>query len=251
MTAATVRLLPPAPPPDASPARVPDLYCFPHAGGGVPTFLPWNTALGGQARVHAVGYPEPVPGSSRGITAVASAIADRLRPGPGAIFLGHSMGSLVAFETVRELHRRGVRGPQVLVVAAHAAPHLAAQRPPLHTLASGPFWLEVSALGGTPPEVLRSPELRQATEPRLRADFAACETYRFASGPPLSCRVLAYAGADDPQATPTAMQAWRLHTLGGFAHTIRPGGHFFLHDDPRGLLEDVMANIATPVRGRR
>ncbi|MCZ4101603.1 thioesterase [Streptomyces sp. So13.3] len=251
MTAATVRLLPPAQAQDASVHPVPDLYCFPHAGGGVPTFLPWNTALAGQVRVHAVGYPDPAPGGARSITAVASAIADRLRPGPGAIFLGHSMGSLVAFETVRELHRRGVRGPQVLVVAAHAAPHLARQRPPVHTLASGSFWQEVGALGGTPPEVLRSPELRLATEPRLRADFAACETYRFTSGPPLSCRVLAYAGADDPQAGPAAMQAWQLHTLGGFSLATRPGDHFFLHDDPIGLVQDVLAHAETPPWDRR
>ncbi|MEU2233384.1 thioesterase II family protein [Streptomyces vietnamensis] len=222
--------------------RPPALYCFPHAGGGAASFRTWQEALGRMAEVRTVA--PPVGRGARTVQELASLAADRLvRVEPGDVFLGHSMGALVAFETVRELVRRGRPSPAALVVVAHRAPHAARGLPPISGLPSEAFWAEVEAMGGTPDEVLAREELRTATEPRLRADFAACESYRFLPGPPLPCRVMGYVGSSDRQATATSMQPWRMHTLDGFSLTERPGGHFFLHEDPRGVVSDVLRQV--------
>lgn len=225
----------------------PRLYCFPHAGGGASTFRSWREPLEGLAEVRTLAAPAPSERSAdaRTVQYLAALAADRVDPEPGNIFLGHSMGALVAFETVRELVRRGRSAPAALVVVAHAAPHLPRARSSLHALPSDRFWREVGELGGTPEEVLARPELREATEPRLRADFAAGETYRFTPGPPLTCDILSYVGNSDTQADVDSMRPWRMHTLGGFSLTERRGGHFFLHEDPRGVLTDVLLRLRT------
>ncbi|MER8043665.1 alpha/beta fold hydrolase [Streptomyces sp. NPDC094032] len=219
----------------------PALYCFPHAGGGAASFRLWQEAVGPLARVRTVAPPPPAGRPGASVRELAVLAADRLgRLDPGAVLLGHSMGALVAFETVRELVRRGRPSPAALVVVAHAAPHAPRARAAISALPSDAFWAEVEAMGGTSDEVLARPELRAATEPRLRADFAACEAYRFAPGPPLPCRVIGYVGSSDRQASAASMQPWRMHTLDGFSLTERPGGHFFLHEEPREVVADAL-----------
>ncbi|MFE6156207.1 thioesterase II family protein [Streptomyces sp. NPDC057889] len=247
---ATVRTVPAPASSRRSAGAVCDVYCFPHAGGSIATFHAWGDALGERARVHAVSYPANSVAGGFTISSAAASIADRLRPGKRSIFLGHSMGCLVAFETIRELERRGVPGPAALIVAAHAAPHLPAPKAPIHALPSPQFWSQVVAMGGTPPDVLASQELMDAVEPRLRTDFAACETYRFVPGPPLNCDIHAFAGGSDHQATAEMMTSWQLHTLGGFSLDIRAGGHFFLHTDPLAVVSQALDEVSG-TRGQR
>ncbi len=220
-----------------------DLYCFPYAGGGPSAFRHWTSLLPDAVRVHVVCYP--TAGPRRSIIEIARRAADNLvhREAPYAFF-GHSMGALVAFEVARELRRRARAEPRCLLVSGHAAPHLPPVRAPIHALPSEDFWLQVESLGGIPPEIVRHEELRGLREHALRADFAACETYEYQPDHPLTCDLVAYAGADDREAPPATVASWRMHTLGTFTSRVLPGGHFFIEEQRTRLLADLADRLS-------
>lgn len=82
-------------------------------------------------------------------------------------------------------------------------------------------------------------ELLNLVLPTIRADYAAIETYRFDSAPPLSCDITAMVGDSDPKASVDDVAAWSQHTLGRFDLRIFPGGHFYLEDSRAGVLDMV------------
>lgn len=226
-----------------------DLCCFPPAGGGPLTFAAWTKLMPPETMLRAAAYPlteedEKAPNAKRSIQQIAFDLADQLPRASGErVFLGHSMGALVAFELIRELHRRGEREPELLAVAGHAAPEMPPRHSPWHRLPSDQLWDRVAELGGTRQEVLADQDLRSALEPRMRADFAACETYEFRPGRPLHCDVLAFAGDRDSEAPPDSVEAWRNHTLGSFYSTVYPAGHFFINTHAEHIIETLTAHL--------
>ncbi|MGH3328967.1 MAG: thioesterase II family protein, partial [Streptomycetales bacterium] len=76
-------------------------------------------------------------------------------------------------------------------------------------------------------EIAHDPDMKQLLLPAIRADFTACEHYRYRPDRPLSIPVWAFAGAGDTEVQPTQMLGWGDETTGNFRHTVLPGGHFF------------------------
>jgi surfactin synthase thioesterase subunit len=152
-----------------------------------------------------------------------------------AALVGHSMGALVAFELARELRRRQWAMPAGLILSGARAPQfLRDDEPPWrHDLPTEQLLDVLRSLGGTPPEVLDSPELIDLVLPALRADFKICETYRYISEPPLSASLMVLFGEEDEEVRPDHVAAWRLHTTGEFSVRGFLGDHFFI--DRNGL----------------
>jgi medium-chain acyl-[acyl-carrier-protein] hydrolase len=111
--------------------------------------------------------------------------------------------------------------------------------PETYNLPEPEFIESVLNLNGTPPEVLRNPELRQLVLPTLRADFTVCETYRFGGGSPLGCPITAFGGLRDRIAR-ERLEAWREQTTSAFELRMFPGDHFFINTG----LPSVLAVIA-------
>ncbi|WP_223206494.1 thioesterase II family protein [Streptomyces xanthii] len=229
------------------------LFCFAHAGGGSSFFHPWREALGPGVDVR----PVVLPGRER-----RSRQASHTRMGPLVeeltaelagqldrpyVLFGHSLGSIVAYETARALLERGSRPPSALLVSGRRGPFVPDTRPPVHNLPEDAFLTEVSRLGGTPPELLRQRELVRHFLPPLRADHEINETYRPTRlpGPALTCPVFAFTGAADPLADPHAVARWREVTSGDFRLRVFPGDHFYL----KGAPEDLMTALRTALSG--
>lgn len=178
---------------------------------------------GREARIH----EPPV----RELRALVCGIADAIEPmvdRPYAL-LGHSMGSWVALELARELRRRGVRSPALLIVAASPAPHRPRSGQLLHRLPDDEFVTEMSRqFDGIPLVVRSNAELLKLLLPAMRADMELLETYEYAEEPPLETDILAFGGTEDRAVSATALADWRSHTTGQFATRLFPGGHFFL-----------------------
>jgi medium-chain acyl-[acyl-carrier-protein] hydrolase len=140
---------------------------------------------------------------------------------------GHSLGALVAFETLREIRRRGDTEPVRLIVSGCVAPHLRYDDGPPVTGMSQQRLVEMLAeLGGTPAMLLADPELLQLVLPAIRADFSVKESYQYRSEAPLTVPITVLASTDDPRAPGPAQQAWREQTLAGCAVHTLAGGHF-------------------------
>lgn len=211
------------------------IFCFSYAGGGASVFRGLAKSLPPGFEVFAVQLPgredryrEP-PLTS--IKAIAAALLPELRPHmtvPFAFF-GHSMGTLVAFELMREIRRHhGTPHPTHVFVSGRRAPHLPGRRRDLHALPDAEFWSEVGKLEGTPAEVLEDRELKDLVEPVLRADFQACETYACDAEPPLDVPMTALGGATDGDTTQEELELWREHTTRFGGVRVLPGHHFYL-----------------------
>nr|WP_308219657.1 thioesterase domain-containing protein [Azospirillum argentinense] len=91
------------------------------------------------------------------------------------------------------------------------------------------FRARLAALGGTPPEVLACDDLMELMLPMLRADFAMSDAFLEPDPPPLPVPILAFAGAEDTEATVEEVAGWERLAGAGFSLRTLSGGHFFLH----------------------
>lgn len=224
------------------------LFCFPHAGGGASLYREWIRQAPGQ--VYAIQLPgrenrirEPLLYSLEEIAAQA---AEAIMPHTGApyAFFGHSLGARTAFETIREIRRRGGAMPVHFFVSGSPPPEYREPHP-LHNLDDESFVQELRRFqGGTPEEVLQDRELMAFFLPLLRADFTVDETYECKPEAPLSMPITAFCGESDTEASPQQMRAWQAHTSAPFALHSLPGGHFFLTDANNRMVERLKGILA-------
>ncbi|WP_299612634.1 alpha/beta fold hydrolase [uncultured Tateyamaria sp.] len=233
------------------------MFCLPYAGAGASIYRGWPSALRTTAEV----WPVHLPGRERRLserpidtvqelaTQTAKGIAGYLdRP---FVLFGHSMGALISFELARALRRLGLRQPEALLVSGYGGPHLPDTRPPIHGLPDADFKQAVGALDGTPKDVFANAELMDLLLPLLRADFKLVETYTCRAEPPLDIPICVYAGEDDRDTPPDALEAWATCTNAPTSRTMFDGGHFYLRDHATALLDQVHRDVQTLTAHRR
>lgn len=212
------------------------LYCLPHAGGTAATFRSWQKRLRSDIEICPIEYAghgsrlgEPL---LDGIEQVAQPVADAIAAGPSMPYalLGHSMGSLVAFEACHQLATRHAMMPRLLIACGHRAPRTPRTTPQMHKAPHAEFIAHLRELGATPPEVFNSPDLLDLILPVLRADFRACETYTPRGRTRLHVNIAAYGGLGDTDTSREALLAWEQETTGECVVRMFPGGHFFIND---------------------
>lgn len=232
------------------PRRRPDaalrVVCVPYAGGGVSAFWDWAELLGDSVEL----WCAVLPGRERRFAETAeteaarisSPLAEAIRaevPKPLVLF-GHSMGGLIAFDVARRLGK----DVEHLFVSAAKAPHLAFGGQP-HLLDDDGLLDWMTRLGGVPADLLAHREMLGLLLPTLRADLAVCAGFHGAVddeiGWVVGVPITAFAGTDDPLATVAEVAAWQDHTVAGFDLVVRPGGHFYLKDDPAAVTSVVLA----------
>lgn len=212
------------------------MFCFPYAGGSAAFARTWSEHLPAHVELIGVQYPGRDSRYVEPLLETAQAIVDGLFEDIARytdlplIFVGYSLGALIAYETSIKLLLHGLLPPAQLVVAAARAPHLARKTPPLSGLPDAEFIAKLRNFGGTPESVLQDAELMHHFLPILRADFACAENYRPSRFPPLPCPITALHGIADDTVDESAVAAWEMHTSRGFAIHRLGGGHFFVHE---------------------
>jgi len=237
----------PAPRPDAAHR----LFCLPFAGAGASTYVQWAGALRDRSvEVSAVQLPgrenRLAESAFTQIAPLVSALVDAIEPllnVPYSVF-GHSMGTLVAFETVRALRARGLPQPRQLFLSGALPPHVPRDLGPMAHLDDRAFLQEVvQRYGGIPAAVLEHEELLAIVLPILRADISLLEDYVFQDAAPLTCPFRVYAGRDDERVDEPRLQRWNELTSGGFSATMFPGGHFYLQSQRQALLAALKEHL--------
>jgi surfactin synthase thioesterase subunit len=234
------------------------VFCVPYAGVGASAFRGWADRFAADVEVTYIQLPgresrlRETPIAS--IPAAARALAAAMEPAldcPYAMF-GHSLGAVVAFETVRDLRRRGIPEPTHLFVSASRAPQLSWPHPTMGQLDDLSFLREIdSRYGGTVPrQVMESAELRELFVPSLRADLRALEAYELTDGPPLRCAISAFAGTADPSVSAPTIEEWRCQTTGRFRFRTIEGGHLFLQTARQALLDALIEDLRPSLASR-
>ncbi|MEV0823134.1 thioesterase II family protein [Nonomuraea rubra] len=212
---------------DPRPHAAMRLFCFPHAGGAAAAYRDWHRAVPPSVEVRAVQYPGRADRASEAplhdAHALADLIAEAMRPllDRPAVLFGHSMGSVIAYETALRV------SPAHLVVSGRRAANL--PRPgTVHLGTEEDLTAELRRLGGTEPELLDDPDVRAYILPIVRADYRLAETYRSRPAEPLDCPITAIIGDSDPEVDTTNAAGWAELTRAGFKLHVLPGGHFYL-----------------------
>ena len=219
------------------------LFCFPHAGGG-PVAFKWTTAFPSTVEYAAIRLPgretrlREKPFTH--IEPLVAQLADAFEPllDKDFVFYGHSMGTLIAFETIRELRRRGAPLPLHLIVSARRALYLPNPDAELYLLPAAQLLSELhSRYGGIPIELIQDRELLKLFIPTLRADMSIIGTYSFTDEAPLDCPISAFGGRKDHAVTQADLEAWRTLTTSRFDVHLLDGDHFFVQQDafPKAL----------------
>ncbi len=209
------------------------LVCFPHAGGSASYFHPVSARFAPAVDVVSLQYPgrqdrrrEPNVDS---ITGLADLIADELAAlsDKPAVFFGHSMGAVLAFETAWRLELRGLRAPGAIVASGRRGPSTFRDER-IHERTDDGVLDEVRELNRVDRTVIGDDEILRMALPAIRADYRAIETYACPAGRRVRCPVTVLIGDQDPKVTAEEAGNWGEHTEGGFRLEVFPGGHFFL-----------------------
>jgi surfactin synthase thioesterase subunit len=226
------------------------LVCFPHAGGSASFYYWLSAALSPDVDVLAVQYPgrqdrraEPPIEDIHTLADQISVALGSTGTGP-AVFFGHSMGAVVAFEVARRMDRKTGMPPVALVVSGRRAPSQY-RHESVHRRDDDGVIAELKRLSGTDSSILGDEELVRMFLPAIRSDYHALETYTYLPGPPLSCPITVLTGDQDPQVTLAEANAWSGHTTGRFDLHIFEGGHFYFNSH-RARMVERLAEILRP-----
>lgn len=234
----------------SSPSAKFRLVCFPHAGGAASFYVPWAEQLAPEVEVLAVQYPgrqdrrrEP---QIANLMDVVPPIVEELttRPPMPLAFFGHSMGSTVAFEVARLLRAQGHPAPQPswFFASGRVAPDRS--RPAgFQRMDGAALVAELRRLGATDERLLNDEELRSMIMPVIRGDFIAIDEYRYEPGPGLACPVTVLTGAADRGVPIEDAEAWASHTERDCEVRVLPGGHFFLVEHQKDVVDLILSRL--------
>ena len=213
------------------------LFCIPHAGGAAGSYRKWRRVLSPEFDVI------PLELAGRGTRAqepyhqqVEACVEDlyrRIRAGcqedAPYVVLGHSMGSLLAYELVHRIQQDGAPMPSCVVLSGRRAPHHELEKFPLHET-DEELIREVAAYGGVSQDLMKS-GMAELFWPVLRADLTMMQQYRLEEERErLDCDFLVLYGEDDALAVREQVEEWGRYTSGTCEVFRFDGGHFFLHD---------------------
>lgn len=211
------------------------LLCFPHAGGTATFFRKWALDLPREIELHAIELPgrenrlrEPCIEEMDALVDVVADAAVVMLDRPAAL-LGHSLGALVAYETVQRIEALRRAPLARLFVSGQTAPHRR-QRTSRHLSSDEALWDEVRRLGGTDLSLLDESSVRDVVLPTLRSDYRLGETYDGSASRSLLTPITVLVSDGDPEVTVAEATAWRERTLGGCTLHQFAGDHFYLID---------------------
>lgn len=231
------------------------LFVFPHAGSGASSYHFLARACKEDAiEVNLIQYPgremrirEQPCEDMRAMTQLLEEDLRSLFSERPFAFLGHSMGSLVAFELARRLAATNGPKPRHLFLSGRQAPQRPAHNLPVDSLTDEAF---LDAVGrrynALPAELISNPEILALVLPSLRADFKLMARYDYREGMALNTGLTLINGVEDPWVSPDSVEAWQIQSKEPIRKHWFPGGHFYLPEavtKVRQVLLDTLAII--------
>lgn len=232
-----------------SPAKDTYLIIFPHAGGSPSFYRNWTQFLpknyecwialmpGRESRFH-----EP-PHQS-----IHDAVSNFYKSFLGMqkkrkiVVYGHSLGSILAFEFARQIQKSFHNISVLLAVSGRAQPEQKDDKlKDTLALDNINFFKKIAEdYGGVDQEILNSPDYIELLAPILRADMQMSFNYRMRASDKLNCPILAFGGSNDEGATASDMINWQSYTTYQLQIKTCTGGHFFITDNAKFIINKIL-----------
>jgi acyl transferase domain-containing protein/acyl carrier protein/thioesterase domain-containing protein len=234
------------------------LFCFPFAGGGSAVFDNWGDAFDPSIEIVAIEPPgrlgrineNPVRTVEEFARSLMPQMYDKLDKPYGV--LGHCLGGLTLYETLRFLQARkrplpvqifvsGARPPSVLRAPGHFESELEERLQLFSDYRSGTPGYEqsddifveiVRSFGITDSiKMLEQPELRDLVLPTVRAEFEMANQYVYLPEAPFPVPITCFRGGRDAYFGSVEAKMWRKFTSKRFELFTRDVGHFAIVED--------------------
>ncbi|KEK25305.1 thioesterase II family protein [Bacillus gaemokensis] len=229
-----------------------NLFCFPFAGGSSTYYLKWANDINDSIDLHLIELAgrgrrinEPLYNNVNEIVVdIYEQINEELSEKPYAFF-GHSMGSLIAYELTRYIHQKQNSLPTHVFFSGSNPPHKRLKSF-VHQLTDEKLKQKMMLLEGTPKEVLECEELMELILPIFKADFKVTEEYRCdlqREYLKLSCPITVLNGTQDAMIDFHDIGEWSKFTTEDCNFRQFVGGHFFINEHMRDVVEIINATM--------
>ena len=155
------------------------------------------------------------------------------------MFLGHSMGAMLAFELTNRIKRAHGKRPKHLFLSSMRAPHLSTKED-YHLLSDKQLLSKIFDLGGTGREISQDEKLMSLILPTLRKDLALCDNYRCSNNLNLDIPVTILGGNRDDAVSVKDLLAWNSYFGDEFKVRLFDGGHFYFRDSFEELTSIIL-----------
>ncbi|WP_210287802.1 thioesterase II family protein [Methylobacterium sp. R2-1] len=223
--------------------ELPCLVCFHFAGGSAQTFLPWRKHVEGRYSLLAA----ELPGRGRrygetfasSVYEAAAQFAEEAvhLPQKPLIFVGHSLGALLAYETAYAMRERGSRQAIGLVAAARQSPDVDQHGRDLPDSSMSAMRKYLQDLSGTPESILRDDAYMTMMRPILQSDFDLLRSYWFRPRAPLQIPLHVVGAIHDHAVKFESLLGWSRLSAGELSLSLIDGGHFAPLEQPASILD--------------
>lgn len=230
------------------------LYTFHHAGGACQYFQPWVSKLPNWIELISV----QLPGRWNRVKEPAFLRMEELIPELGIEFekqimqnpeqnfalYGHSLGGLIAYELTRYLTLQKLPLPVYLFISAKRTLQHPQSNIPIYELPILEFEKKVAELyGALPPEIASDPDMKAMFLNITKIDMELLDTYKYQPQPIINVPMTIIGGASDHVITLEYLLGWKDLTSANCEILQLPGGHFFLRDSEKELLELIVNTL--------
>lgn len=227
------------------------LFCIPYSGGSATTYLKWKDSVSSDVEI------VPIELSGRGkriydplydnlneaAEDVANYILSKYNRGDIYAIYGHSLGSLIAYETYYRLIEKIEQPPCHVFFSGRRAPQVIGEKTEYYKLPDDEFVDIVADYGGTTKQVMENSELRSMFLPILRSDFKIAETYQWEEKKEkMKSDITILNGTLDYSVQPYNMEDWEYCCDKNTNILEVKGGHFFLFE-ATNYITNILSNI--------
>lgn len=224
------------------------LICFPYLGGYANSFLPFLPHFEESCEVWGVTLPGhggnsslPLQDLSDVVAILCANIKKIIRP--NCIFIGHSMGAIVAYFLLQKMlfSEPDCIQPKALILSASPVPDYFADKK-LSELSDKVLLARLQLYGGLSAEILKEQGLMTYFLPTYRADFKVLESAATHLYQAIQCPVYYFWGENDRIVSLKEALRWRSYVQGDIRYvSFAAAPHMFIQSKASEMVQQIEA----------
>lgn len=224
-----------------------NVFLFPHAGSSASFFAPWKRNVPHECGFYPVQYPGRENRRRDAVSVTIRELAERFVKDEGELLVqkpfvlfGHCMGALICWEIALELQRNSMKMPCAVVVSSSASPAERAIKN-ADDMSRDDIVDYLCEMGFIDRSITREKEFFEYYMYLMKIDMTLLRNYDYEGQreQKVNCPIYSFNGRDDGKKLLEQSLEWEKFTKNGFEQKLFEGGHFYLSDDPQGVVASL------------